>query len=219
MSIHIVIADDHTVVRQGLKMFLSLDPDLVVVGEATNGEEALDLARKLKPDVVLMDLHMPVMDGIRDITEIRKEKLDTEVIAVTSVVEDAMVYSALRAGALGYLLKDTRGDELCRAIKAAADGQVQLSPQIAARLIKEVKVPDSPEKLTEREIDVLRLLAKGLSNKEIASSLSITEKTVKTHVSNILSKLNVPSRTQAALYAVRVGLVTGLGDNNSFSYA
>ncbi len=140
-------------------------------------------------------------------------------IAVTSVVEDAMVYSALRAGALGYLLKDTRGDELCRAIKAAADGQVQLSPQIAARLIKEVKVPDSPEKLTEREIDVLRLLAKGLSNKEIASSLSITEKTVKTHVSNILSKLNVPSRTQAALYAVRVGLVTGLGDNNSFSYA
>ena len=219
MSIHIVIADDHTVVRQGLKMFLSLDPDLVVVGEATNGEEALDLARKLKPDVVLMDLHMPVMDGIRAITEIRKEKLDTEVIAVTSVVEDAMVYSALRAGALGYLLKDTRGDELCRAIKAAADGQVQLSPQIAARLIKEVKVPDSPEKLTEREIDVLRLLAKGLSNKEIASSLSITEKTVKTHVSNILSKLNVPSRTQAALYAVRVGLVTGLGDNNRFSYA
>lgn len=217
MSIRIVIADDHTVVRQGLRMFLSLDQDLEVIGEATNGVEAVDLARKLKPDVVLMDLHMPVMDGISAITQIRKEKLDTEVIAVTSVVEDAMVYSALRAGALGYLLKDTRGDELCRAIKSAADGQVQLSPQIAARLIKEVKVPDSPEKLTEREIDVLRLLAKGLSNKEIATSLSITEKTVKTHVSNILSKLNVPSRTQAALYAVRVGLVTGLGDSNNFS--
>jgi DNA-binding NarL/FixJ family response regulator len=219
MSIRIIIVDDHTVVRQGLRMFLELDRDLEVIGEATNGLEAVNLARSLKPDVVLMDLHMPVMDGITAITQIRKEKLDTEVIAVTSVVEDAMVYSALRAGALGYLLKDTRADEMCRAIKAAADGQVQLSPQIAARLIKEVKVPDSPEKLTEREIDVLRLLAKGLSNKEIATQLSITEKTVKTHVSNILSKLNVPSRTQAALYAVRVGLVTALGEPSQATHA
>lgn len=208
MTIRIVIADDHSVVRQGLGMFLALDPDLEVVGEAADGAEAVKLARSLRPDVVLMDMLMPVMDGIEATTIIRRELPDTEVIALTSVVEDSAIFGAVRAGAVGYLLKDTRADELSRAIKAAAAGQVQLSPQVAARLVREVRAPESPETLTERETEVLVLLAQGLSNKEIAQELVVSDKTVKTHVSNILSKLNVPSRTQAALYAVRTGLVT-----------
>lgn len=208
MPIHILLADDHAVVRQGLRMFLNLDPELEIVGEAGNGAEAVRLAHQLKPDVVLMDMIMPVMDGITAIGHIRRELPDTEVIALTSVLEDEKVIGAVRAGAIGYLLKDTQADELCRAIKAAAAGQVQLSPQAAARLMREVKVPESPEALTERETDVLRLLARGKANKEIAQALIIGEKTVKTHVSNILAKLGVPSRTQAALYAVRIGLVS-----------
>jgi DNA-binding NarL/FixJ family response regulator len=206
MPIRIVIADDHSVVRQGLRMFLGLDPELEVIGEAQNGAEALKLAQELKPDVVLMDLLMPVMDGITAIGEIRTQLPDTEVIALTSVLEDASVVGAVKAGAIGYLLKDTQSDELCRAIKAAAAGQVQLSPQAAARLMREVRAPDSPETLTERETDVLRLLAQGLANKEIARDLGIGEKTVKTHVSSVLLKLNVRSRTQAALYAAQIGL-------------
>ena len=208
MSIRILLVDDHAVVRQGLKMFLGLDPDLEVVGEAENGEEAIHFTRELKPDVVLMDLLMPVMNGIDAIAYIRQNFPDSEVIALTSVLEDEAVMKAMRAGAIGYLLKDTQAEELRRAIKAAAAGQVQLSPQAAARLMREVPAPDSPEKLTEREIDVLRLLALGRANKEIALELSIGEKTVKTHVSSILRKLNVPSRTQAALHAVRIGLVS-----------
>jgi len=216
MSIRILIADDHGVVRQGLRMYLSLDPELEVVGEASTGDEALEQARSLLPDVVLMDLIMPGMDGITAIQQIRKEKLPTEIIAVTSVVDDSLIYGALRAGALGYLLKDTQAEDLCRAIKAAANGQVQLSPQIAARLVREVKVAESPEILTPRETAVLTLIAKGKSNKELADDLAITEKTVKTHVSNILSKLNLPSRTQAALYAIRMGLVdVNMDDRNS----
>jgi len=208
MTIRIIIVDDHGVVRQGLRMFLGLDPELEVIGEAADGAEGLRLTRELKPDVVLMDMLMPVMDGIAATAAIRRELPDTEVIALTSVLEDASVVGAVRAGAIGYLLKDTEADELRRAIKAAAAGQVQLSPKAAARLMREVRVPESPEALTERETDVLRLLAQGRSNKEIAHILSLSEKTVKTHVSNILSKLNVPSRTQAALYAVRIGLVS-----------
>ncbi len=208
MSIRIVLADDHSVVRQGLRMFLALDPELEVVGEAANGAEAVQAARTLRPDVVLMDLLMPVMDGIAATAAIRKEVPDVEVIALTSVLEDEKVVGAVRAGAIGYLLKDTQSDELCHAIKAAAAGQVQLSPQAAARLVREVRMPDSPETLTERETDVLRLLAHGQANKEIARNLVIGEKTVKTHVSNILAKLGLPSRTQAALYAVRIGLVS-----------
>lgn len=208
MAIRIVIADDHSVVRRGLRMFLTMDPELVVVGEAANGEEAVHLARLLLPDIVLMDLLMPVMDGITATAIIRSELPDTEVLALTSVLEDASVVGAVRAGAIGYLLKDTDAEALCRAIKAAAAGQVQLTPQAAARLMQVVSAPDSPEDLTERETDVLRLLAQGQSNKQIARSLSIAEKTVKVHVSNILSKLGVQSRTQATLYAIRVGLVS-----------
>ena len=212
MSIRILLVDDHAVVRQGLKMFLGLDPDLEVIGEAENGEEAIRLTRELNPDVVLMDLLMPVMDGITAIAHIRRDFPDTEVIALTSVLEDEAVMKAMRAGAIGYLLKDTQAEELRRAIKAAAAGQVQLSPQAAARLMREVRAPESPEKLTERETDVLRLLALGRANKEIALELNIGEKTVKTHVSGILRKLGVPSRTQAALYAVRIGLVSIEGE-------
>ena len=207
MGIRILVADDHGVVRQGLRMYLALDPELEVVGEATNGAEALRLTHELEPDVVLMDLLMPVMDGIAAIEAIRSELPQVEVIALTSVLEDSAIYSAMRAGAIGYLLKDTQADELCWAIKAAAAGQVQMSPQVAARLLREVPGPQHPEPLTERETEVLRQLAFGKSNKEIAVELVIAEKTVRTHVSNILAKLAVTSRTQAALYAVRSGLV------------
>jgi two-component system, NarL family, response regulator LiaR len=207
MPIRVLIADDHEVVRQGLRTFLEIDPELEVVGEAADGREAVRLAHRLRPDVVLMDLLMPELDGIAATQLIRQELPDTEVMALTSVLEDASVVGAVRAGAIGYLLKDTRAKELRQAIKAAAAGQVQLSPEAAARLMREVVAPERPEVLSERETDVLRLLAHGLANKEIAQRLSITEKTVKTHVSSILGKLGVQSRTQAALYAGRIGLV------------
>lgn len=208
MAIRILIVDDHGVVRQGLHMYLALDPDLEVVGEAANGAEALCQARDLRPDVVLMDLLMPVMDGIAATQAIRQELPEVEVIALTSVLEDTAIYGAMRAGAIGYLLKDTEAGELCRAIKAAAVGQVQLSPPVAARLLREVPPPSHPEPLTDRETEVLQQLALGKSNKEISATLVIAEKTVRTHVSNILAKLGVASRTQAALHAVRTGLVS-----------
>ena len=208
MAIRVLIVDDHSVVRQGLRMLLSLDPELEVVGEAADGAEAVRLARQLRPDVVLMDLLMPVMDGIAATAAIRRELPDTEVLALTSVLEDASVVGAVRVGAIGYLLKDTQADALCLAIKAAAAGHIQLTPRAAARLMQALSAPESPEELTERETDVLRLLAQGQSNKQIARNLQIAEKTVKTHVSNILSKLGVQSRTQATLYAVRIGLVS-----------
>jgi two-component system, NarL family, response regulator LiaR len=208
MTMRIVIADDHKVLRRGLRTFLELDPEMVVVGEAADGAEAVRLAQQLHPDIVLMDLLMPVMDGIEATATIRRELPETEVLALTSVLEDASVVGAVRAGAIGYLLKDTEADALCRAIKAAVEGQVQLTPQAAARLMQVVSAPESPQPLTERETDVLRLLALGQANKQIARSLHIAEKTVKVHVSNILGKLGVQSRTQATLYAIRIGLVS-----------
>ena len=208
MAIRVLLVDDHSVVRKGLRTFLSYDPDLEVVGEAADGAQALSLARELAPDVVVMDLLMPGMDGIAATAAIRRELPETEVLALTSVLEDASVVGAVRAGAIGYLLKDTQADALCQAIKAAAAGQVQLTPRAAARLMQAVSIPQSPEALTERETDVLRLLAQGYSNKQIARSLNNTEKTIKTHVSRILSKLGVQSRTQATLYAIRTGLVS-----------
>ena len=203
-----MITDNHGVVRQGLRMFLGLDPEFEVVGEASYGEEALRMTRELEPDVVLMDLLMPVMDGIAVTEAIWAELPDVEVTALTSVMEDVSVSGAIWAGAIGYLLKNTEADELGRAIKAAADGQVQLAPEAAARLMREVRAPESPEDLTEREIEILKLLARGKANKEIASSLFVGEKTVKSRVSRILAKLGVQSRTQAALHVVRIGLVS-----------
>jgi NarL family two-component system response regulator LiaR len=207
MPIRIVIADDHEVVRQGLKMFLGMDGAFEVVGEARNGQEALDLLASVEADVVLMDLLMPVLSGIDAIPLIRQSYPDIEVIALTSVLDNGSVVKAVRAGAIGYLLKDANSQELIQSIKAAAAGQVQLSPKAAALLVQEVHAPESPEALSAREMDVLRLLAEGRSNREIAEALTLGEKTIKTHVSNILSKLNLNSRTQAALYAVRIGLV------------
>jgi two-component system, NarL family, response regulator LiaR len=208
MPISVLIADDHGMVRQGLRMYLALDPEITVIGEASNGSEAVQLAHELHPDVVLMDLLMPVMDGIAATSAIRHQLPETQVIALTSVLEDGSVGDAVRAGAIGYLLKDVACNELCQAIKAAAEGQIQLSPKAMARLVREVSVPGSPEVLTERETEVLRLVARGYSNKEVGRALTITEKTVKNHVASILSKLNLTSRTQAALFAIRSGLTT-----------
>ena len=216
MAIRVLITDDHGVVRQGLRMFLSLDPDIQVVGEAQDGREALAMARELKPDVVLMDLLMPVMDGLESIKAIRTELPEVEVIALTSVLEGASVTGAIRAGAIGYLLKDTDAEGLHQAIRGAAEGGVHLSPEAAAHLMREVRAPENPEALSDRETEVLRLLARGKANKQIASELYIEEHTVKAHVSSILMKLGVQSRTQAALHAVRTGLVSveELGDES-----
>ena len=207
MPVRVLIADDHSVVRQGLRMFLGLDPELELVGEASDGAEAISMTCAMNPDVVLMDLVMPGTDGITATERIRALTPSTEVIALTSVLDDCSVVAAVQAGAVGYLLKNTEADQLCRAIKAAASGQVQLAPEAAARLVREVRGPDSLTKLTERETDVLRALAKGLTNREIGRDLGIGERTVKTHVSHLLSKLGLQSRTQAALYAVRIELV------------
>ena len=208
MVIRVLLVDDHSVVREGLRMFLGRDPDLAVVGEAANGAEAVELARQLHPDVVLMDLLMPVMDGVAATAAIRNALPETEVVALTSVLESAAVVGAVKAGAIGYLLKDTQAAELRRMIKAAAAGQVQLSPRALAYLVHEVQSTALPEPLTERETEVLRLLALGHSNKEIARHLQIVEDTVKTHVKHILAKLGVQSRTQAVLCATRLGLVS-----------
>lgn len=207
-SIRVLLVDDHAVVRQGLRMFLGLDPDLQIIGEATNGLEAIELSKQLQPDIILMDLLMPVMDGLTAIQKIKKAQPEVEIIALTSVIEDDRVFNAIHAGAMGYLLKDTQASELVQRIKAANRGEVQLHPEAAKRLIREVRSPDSPEKLTDRETEVLKLIARGLSNKDIATRLVVSEKTVKTHVSNLLTKLNLPSRTQAALYALKEGLAT-----------
>ena len=208
MTIRTLITDDHKVVRRGLRGFLELDPELEVVGEASNGEEAVELARRLEPNVVLMDLLMPVMDGIEATRQIRRELPEVEVVALTSVLEDASVTGAIKAGAIGYLLKTTDADELCEAIRAAAAGKVQLAPEAAARLMhEEVRVPESPEALTERETEVLELIARGKTNNRITHELFIGEATIKSHVHSILSKLNVSSRIQATLYAVSSDLV------------
>lgn len=212
MAIRILIVDDHEVVRQGLRMFLETDPEMEIVGEADNGERAVAVAELLAPDVILMDMLMPVMGGIEATGLLRARLPETDIVAMTSVLEEATVIGAVRAGAIGYLLKTTAADALCQAIHAAAAGQVQLAPEAAALLMREVRQPGAAplqgvNALTERETEVLKLLAQGQANKEIAVSLGIGDKTVKTHVSNVLAKLGVQSRTQAALQAARAGLV------------
>ena len=205
--IKVLLVDDHTVVRQGLRMVLSLEPGLEIIGEAGNGQEALDAVPKLEPQVVLMDLLMPVMDGVSAIRAIKAQYPEVEIVALTSVLEDRLVIDAVEAGAAGYLLKETGPEDLITAIRAAARGEVHLHPKAQKRLLKEVRTPDMRESLTERETETLRLVARGLSNKGIAGELGVSEVTIKTHVSSILSKLNLSSRTQAALFALKEGLV------------
>ena len=205
--IRVLLVDDHSIVRQGIRMFLATAEGIDVVGEASNGQEALDIISTVEPHVVLMDLLMPVMDGVTAIRELKRCHADVEVIALTSVLEDRKVIDAVQAGATGYLLKDTDADALEEAIHAAARGEVHLHPEAARRLAREVRTPDMREALTARETEILRLVARGRANKEIARELSIEERTVKTHVTHVLSKLGLASRTQAAIFAYREGLV------------
>ncbi|MDL2343406.1 response regulator transcription factor [Deinococcus sp. MIMF12] len=206
--VRVLLVDDHAVVRQGLRLFLGLDPSLEVVGEAANGEEALAEAGRLRPDVVVMDLMMPVMDGIQATRAIRRSLPDTEVIALTSTLEEHKVNGAIDAGAMGYMLKDASSDTLAEAIHAAARGEVRLHPEAARRLVRDFRSPEMRESLTPKEVIVLQLIARGYSNRDIAADQNVTEATVKTHVSRLLSKLGLESRTQAALYALRHGLAS-----------
>lgn len=209
--ITILIVDDHAVVRQGLRTFLELQSDMTVVGEADNGRSAVELVQSLLPDLVLMDLVMPQMDGIEATRQIRAAAPQTRVLVLTSFTEDEKVFPAIKAGALGYLLKDVAPGELIKAIQAAYQGEAQLHPEIAKKLMGELAGKSSAvplADLTERESEVLRLIARGLNNQEIATSLTISHKTVKTHVSNILSKLHLADRTQAAIYALQQGIAT-----------
>lgn len=211
MTIRVLIADDHPVVRQGLRIFLGCDPELETVGEARDGAEALRLARELQPDVVLMDLAMPVMDGIAATALIRQEMPGIEVLTLTCMPSDDYLVAAMQAGAIGYLLKTTEAPALCTAIKAAAAGQIQLSPDAASRLLERWTTLKGHEKLTEREKDILHFLAQGFSNKAIARALDIGVQTVKSHVAHVLDKLGVSSRTQAVLQAMQAGLVPAVG--------
>lgn len=205
--IRILLVDDHTVVRRGLRLAFDLEDDLEVVGEAANGQEAVERVAELAPDVVVMDLLMPVMNGVDATRAIRRDHPEVEVVALTSVLEDRLVIDVVEAGASGYLLKETRPDELFEAVRAAARGEVRLDPRAQQRLVREVRAPEVREALTERELEVLKLIAAGASNKAIAQQLGISEATVKSHVSNLLSKLGLKSRTQAALHAIREGWV------------
>ncbi len=204
-KIQVVLVDDHAVVRMGLRAFFDLQDDIAVVGEASDGSEGVAVVRRTHPDVVLMDLLMPNMDGLTAIGRIKQELPQTEIVAMTSFIEEEKVTAALEAGASGYLLKDAEAEEVAQAIRAAYHGEVHLDPQVARLLAQRMRArrePEPVEPLTEREKDVLRLLGQGLSNKEIGARLFITERTARTYVSNILGKLGLQSRTQAALWAV-----------------
>jgi NarL family two-component system response regulator LiaR len=220
-KIKVLIADDHAVVRQGLQVFLGMQPDIEVVAEAENGEEAVALARRYRPDLVLLDLVMPKLDGLEALRRIKADRPEIQVLVLTSFTADDQIFPAIEAGAIGYLLKDVSPDDLTEAIRAAHRGEAHLHPEITKKLMDQVTTqakrtgskPSSSEKpgpddLTEREREVLGLIAKGFNNREIAKALTISEKTVKTHVSNILNKLHLADRTQAAIYALKVGLAS-----------
>jgi two-component system, NarL family, response regulator LiaR len=211
--ISILITDDHALVRQGIRDFLELQPDLTVIGEADSGEAAAQIAADLAPDIVLMDLVMPGIGGVEATRQVKQVSPHSQIIVLTSYHEDEFIFPALRAGALSYVLKDIGPDELAGTIRKAARGESVLHPRVAARVVQEVRgarsdVPNLFTDLSERELDVLRLIADGLSNAEIARKLVISEKTVKGHVSNILSKLHMFDRTQAAVFAWQQGFVT-----------
>jgi len=204
-KISVLIVDDHPVVREGLRAFLELQEDMEVVGEAADGVEALEKVGELLPDVALIDLVMPKMDGITTIRQIKNLSPSTRILVLTSFSEDDKVFPAIKAGALGYLMKDATPADLSESIRSVYRGQPSLHPQIARKLMNQIapREEQAEERLTLRETEVLRLIARGHSNKEIAAALTISEKTVKAHVSNILQKLHLADRTQAALYAVR----------------
>jgi NarL family two-component system response regulator LiaR len=211
-KISLLIADDHALVRQGIRAFLELQPDLTVIGEADSGEAAVRLAAELVPDVVLMDLVMPGIGGVEATRQVKQVSPHSQIIVLTSYHEDEYIFPALRAGALSYILKDVGPDELADAVRQAARGESVLHPRIASRVVQELRgtrrdTPNLFTDLSDRELEVLRLIADGLSNAEIASKLVISEKTVKGHVSNILSKLHMLDRTQAAVFAWQQGLV------------
>jgi two-component system, NarL family, response regulator LiaR len=209
-SIRILITDDHEIVREGLRTFLKSQPGIEIIGEANDGAKAVQLAKSLNPDVILMDLVMPVMDGITATRLIIKDNPSARILVLTSFAEDEKVFPAVKAGALGYLLKDSTPVELIDAIKQVAVGESALHPSIARKVLRELNRSTSPlpnaDQLTPREIDVLRLVAEGLSNQDIATQLSLSEWTVRTHLRSIMAKLNLVNRTQAALYALREGL-------------
>jgi NarL family two-component system response regulator LiaR len=209
-SIRVLIAEDHAIVRKGIRALLANEPNIEVVGEARDGEEACAQAQSAQPDVILMDLMMPRMDGLEATRRIVNHLPGARILVLTSFAGDDQVFPAIKAGAHGYLLKDSRPDDLVKAIHQVHRGESSLHPSIARRLLRELSTPSEQgserDELTEREVEVLRLVAQGQSNKEISGILTISEATVRTHVSNILAKLNLCSRTQAALYALREGL-------------
>ena len=209
-TIRILIADDHAVVREGLRSFIQIKPDLEVVGEAADGLAVVEKAHALQPDVILMDIVMPRQDGIAAIKQLKEEGCPARILVITSFAEDDQIFPAIRAGALGYLLKDSRPQELIQAIRDVNRGESSLHPTIARKLIDELnREPDLPpteQPLTDRELEVLRLIAQGYSNREIGQQLGLSERTIGKYASNILDKLHLANRTQAALYAVRKGI-------------
>ncbi len=208
-KIKVLLVDDHQVVRQGLRTFLELHNDIAVTGEAADGQTAVELAANLKPDVILMDLVMPRLDGIAATARIKAAEPGIQIIALTSFAEDDKVIPAIRAGASSYLLKDVSPDALVQAIRAVHRGETPLHPEAARKLMEQVRsgVSTAPDQLTARELDVIRLVGQGKSNSEIAQALVISQKTAKTHISNVLGKLGLQDRTQLAIYAIRNGLV------------
>jgi NarL family two-component system response regulator LiaR len=215
--IRVLIVDDHTIVRKGIKALLSETSDLQVVGEAADGLQGIQLSKELEPDVILMDLLMPKMDGIEATRRITAQQPQVRVLVLTSFVGDDKVFPAIKAGALGYLLKDSEPSELIRSIYKVYRGEPSLHPIIARKMMKEILeqpvVKPTPEPLTERELEVLQLVAKGLSNEDIAAQLTISEVTVRTHISHLLAKLHLANRVQATLYALREG-ISSIGDEN-----
>jgi NarL family two-component system response regulator LiaR len=211
-AIRVLIADDHAILRKGIRALLATEPDIEVVGETADGLETVAQARALHPDVILMDLLMPNMDGIEATRRITAEQPGVRTLVLTSFAADDKVFPAIKAGALGYILKDSGPAELVQAIHQVYRGQPSLGPSIALKMLQEIshpgQQPPTPDPLSAREMEVLRLLAQGKSNREIADTLQIAELTVRTHVSNILSKLHLASRTQAALYALKEGLAS-----------
>ncbi len=209
-TIRILVADDESVVREGVVAILSYQPDVKVVGQAEDGERAVEVARQTKPDVILLDMRMPKLNGLESIPKLKEVSPNSRILVLTSFAESDLVYQSIKAGALGYLLKDARRDQLMQAIHDVANGQASIQPSIAMRVIHEIDNPAelmyTADPLTPREHETLRLIARGLSNQEIAATMVVHERTVAKYVSSVLDKLHLANRTQAALYAVREGL-------------